>query len=307
MKFELTVLGSNSAFPTSERYPTAHVLNVHERFFLIDCGEGTQMQLRRNHIGFAKINSLFISHLHGDHYFGIFGLISTFRLLGRKTDLHIYAPKELEKIVYLVLGYNHDTMEFKLVFHQLNTKSNEVVYEDKILTVTSFPLKHRIPTCGFLFKEKLRPRTIKRVAIDFHKIPIKDIKGIKDGNDFLNSEGKTISNNLLTLPPPSPRSYAFCSDTAYSEEIIPVIKDVDLLYHESTYLHELSSMAETAYHSTSHQAATIALKANVKRLVIGHFSSRYKDVTPLLEEARKVFPETYEAIDNKVYSVELRK
>ena len=307
MKFELTILGSNSAFPTSERNPTAHVLNVHERFFLIDCGEGTQMQIRKNHINFSKINNILISHLHGDHYFGIFGLISTFRLLGRKHDLNIFGPPELEKIVKYILGFNPDDIGYKLNFFSTDAEKPTVIFEDKILTITSFPLKHRIHTCGFVFREKQRLKNIRRDVIEFYNIPVKEIHQIKEGKDFIDEDGNIIQNERLTIPSPPPRSYAFCSDTAYFEDILPYINNVDLLYHEATYLHELEKMAQSSGHSTSLQAASIARKANVKKLIIGHFSARYKDVTPLIKEAREVFPETYEAKDDLVYSVDLIK
>ncbi|MEA3443840.1 MAG: ribonuclease Z [Bacteroidota bacterium] len=296
-------MGSNSAFPTSERFPTAHVLNVHERFFLIDCGEGTQLQIRRNKIRFGKLNHIFISHLHGDHYFGIFGLISTLSLLGRKTDLHIYAMPDLEKMINFQLKYFYDPLQFKIIFHPLQHKTKEIIFDNKNLEVASFPLKHRIPTCGFLFKEKKHEARIIKEMIDFYKIPIKDIVKIKQGSDFITPDGDKILNARLTNPAGEQRSYAFCSDTAYSEEIIPHIENVDLLYHEATFLHELADQAKSSSHSTSYQAATIAKKANVKKLIIGHYSSRYKDISPLVDEARAVFPETYPAIENESFDV----
>lgn len=303
MKFSVTILGSNSAFPTSKRFPTAHVLNVHERFFLIDCGEGTQLQIRRNKFRFGKINHIFISHLHGDHYFGIFGLISTMALLGRKSDLHIFAMPDLETILEFQLRYFYEDLPYKIIFHPLQTKNPELIYEDKSLTVESFPLKHRIPTCGFLFKEKKHDARIKKEMIDFYQIPIRDIVNIKQGADFINKEGETIPNDRLTYPSGQQRSYAFCSDTAYSEKIVPVIQGVDLLYHEATFLHEKADQAKKSGHSTALQAAQIAKKANVKKLIIGHYSSRYKDVTPLVDEARSVFPETYPANENESWEV----
>lgn len=303
MKFSVTILGSNSAFPTSKRFPTAHVLNVHERFFLIDCGEGTQLQIRRNKFRFGKINHIFISHLHGDHYFGIFGLISTMALLGRKSDLHVYAMPDLEKILEFQLKYFYEDLPYKLIFHPLQSKTPETIYEDKLLTVESLPLNHRIPTCGFLFKEKQPDARMKKDMIGFYQIPIREIVKIKQGADFVTEDGRMVPNHHLTYPAAKPRSYAFCSDTSYTEKIIPTIKDVDLLYHEATFMHELVAQAKKSGHSTAHQAAVIAQKSNVKKLIIGHYSSRYKDVTPLVEEAREVFPETYPAIEDDSWDV----
>ncbi|MHA1629066.1 MAG: ribonuclease Z [Candidatus Heimdallarchaeota archaeon] len=303
MKFSLTILGSNSAFPTSKRFPTAHVLNVHERFFLIDCGEGTQLQIRRNKIPFGKINNIFISHLHGDHYFGIFGLISTMALLGRKSDLHVYGMPDLEKILEFQLKYFYEDLPYKIVFHPLQNKKAELIFEDKNITVESFPLKHRIPTCGFLFKEKKHDARMRKDMIEFYQIPIRDIVKIKQGADFATTDGDVVPNNRLTYPAGKQRSYAFCSDTAYSEKIIPTIENVDLLYHEATFLHELSRQAKSSGHSTAQQAAQIAKKAKAEKLIIGHFSSRYKDVAPLLNEARTVFPESFVAVENESWDV----
>ncbi len=304
MKFSLTILGSNSAFPTSKRFPTAHVLNAHERFFLIDCGEGTQHQIRRNKIRFGKLNHIFISHLHGDHYFGIFGLVSTMAMLGRKTDLHIYGMPDLEKMLNFQLKYFYDPLQFKIVFHSLQNKYKEILYSDKKITIESFPLKHRIPTCGFLFKEKKHEARLQKEMIDFYNIPVKDIVKIKQGADFTTGEGIKIPNKHLTYPPAKERSYAFCSDTIYSEDIVQYVENTDLLYHESTFMHDLADQANSASHSTSYQAGLIAKKANAHKLIIGHFSSRYKDVTPLVEEARSVFPNTYPAIEDEVFDVD---
>lgn len=307
MTFELTILGSSSAVPTSKRNLTAHVLNAHERFFLIDCGEGTQLQIRKNKIRFGKINHIFISHLHGDHIFGLFGLISTFSLLNRQTDLHIYAHKELEHILENHIAYFERTLPFTIVYHHLNPKKNEVVYEDKRITVETIPLKHRIPTCGFLFKEKPHLRNLKKNVVQQYEIPIRKIQNIKEGADLELFEGQTIPNAELTLPPYKQRSYAYCTDTAYSEKIIPIIQNVDLLFHEATFNEQLNSQAKKTFHSTAKQAATIAQKANVRKLIIGHFSARYKDVTPLVEEARKVFNPVFPAEDGEKYVVELER
>ncbi len=292
MQFSVTVLGSNSALPTSERYPTAQILNVSERFFLIDCGEGTQMQLRKNHIRFTRINHIFISHLHGDHCFGLMGLISTLGLLGRTADLHIYGHGDLERIFQPQLDYFCREMAYKVVFHVVNTGVSEVVYEDNKVLVTSIPLKHRIPTCGYLFQERQSDNHIIKEQIDFYQIPVKSIAGIKKGADFTTESGELIPNQILTIPGPAPRSYAFCSDTKYAESIVPLIKDVDLLYHEATFLSVDEKLAAKTFHSTARQAAHIAKLANAKQLIIGHFSTRYKDLSLFEKEAATVFANT---------------
>jgi len=305
--FELTILGSSSAVPTSKRNLTAHVLNVHERFFLIDCGEGTQLQLRKNNIRFGKIDHIFISHLHGDHIFGLFGLISTFNLLNRKNDLHIYAYQEIEKILESHIAYFERNMSYKLVYHFFNPKKNELVFENDNLTVHTIPLKHKVPTCGFLFREKGHLRNLRKNVVETYQIPIKQIQSVKEGNDFINDDGELIPNERLTLPPYKTRSYAYCTDTAYSEKIVPIIENVDLLFHEATLAKNLQKQAKETTHSTSIDAATIAKKANVKKLIIGHFSARYKDVSVLLQQAQEIFPNTVAAEDGEKYSIELSR
>ncbi len=303
MPFELTILGSSSALPTSERYPTAQVLNVLERFFLIDCGEGAQIQLRRLKLKMGKIRHIFISHLHGDHYFGLPGLISTLKLLGYTNDIHIYAHSELQGLIKPQLDNMKGGLGFNVIFHPLNLKKPQVVYSCKKVEVSSFPVNHSIPTCGFLFKEQPRLPNIKKELIKRYKIPIKEIQAIKEGAGFIAEGGKLISHAQLTTPPPKPRSYAFCTDTRYHEPIVEIIKGADLLYHEATFLDEMRELAGQTFHSTARQAATIAMKANVGKLIIGHFSARYKDITPLADEARQVFPETYAAHDGDVFRV----
>jgi len=292
MQFSVTVLGSNSALPTSERYPTAQVLNVSERFFLIDCGEGTQMQLRKNHIRFTRINHIFISHLHGDHCFGLIGFMSTLGLLGRTADLHIYGHEDLEKVYRPQLDYFCRDITYKVIFHSVDTSVSKIVYEDNKVEVISIPLKHRIPTCGYLFKEKEADRHIIKEMVDYYQIPVKCIAGIKKGNDYTTAKGEFIPNHILTRPGAIPRSYAFCSDTKYTESIVPLIKDVDLLYHEATFLSDEEKLASKTFHSTAKQAGQIAKLANAKKLIIGHFSSRYKDLNILVNEASLVFSNT---------------
>jgi ribonuclease Z len=303
MAFELTILGSSSATPTSERYPTAQVLNILGRFFLIDCGEGTQIQIRRQKIGFGKIKHIFISHLHGDHYYGLIGLISTFNLLGLKNDLHIYSPSQLKDIIQPQLDFLKGDLQFSVIFHPLNFKKPQLIFEDKKVEVVSFPLKHSINCCGFLFREKEKEANIKKECIQQYNIPIAQIVKIKQGAGFITEEGETIPHEVLTTPPPAPLSYAFCSDTAFFPPIVDVIKGVNLLYHEATFTEELRDWAIKTYHSTALDAAKIAQMAHAGKLLLGHFSSRYKSVDPFLEEAKTVFPNTEDAVDGKTYIV----
>ncbi len=304
MEFELTILGSSSAIPTSIRNTTAQVLNVLGRYFLIDCGEGTQLQLRKHKISFQKINHIFISHLHGDHFFGLIGLISTMALQNRKAPLHIYSHKKLEEITTFQIKTLNIFMSYKIIFHYIDTKKKEVIFEDKTLTITSFSLKHRdIPTSGFLFKEKEKPLKLIKEKIDFYNIPIKERQGIKDGNHFISKDGKFIKNSELTIPAPSPRSYAFCSDTSYTEKNIDILKNVDLLYHEATYANDNKARAKATYHSTAEEAAILARKANVGKLLIGHFSTRYKNTKQHTSEAKAIFPNTFAVKDGEKYII----
>ncbi len=303
MPFELTILGSNSALPTSDRYPTAQVLNILGRFFLIDCGEGTQIQLRRNKIGFSKIKHIFISHLHGDHYYGLIGLISTLNLLGLKSDIHIYSPSELKTLLQPQLDFMKGGMNINLIFHPLNFKKPQQIFEDKRVEVFSFPLKHSISTCGFLFREVQKPANIRKEIIEKYKIPIAQIKEIKAGADFETSDGEMIPNEKLTTPPPRARSFAFCTDTAFHIPIIDILKDVDLLYHEATFLESMRDFATKTLHSTTIDAANIAKSANVKKLIIGHFSARYNDIRLFEKEAQLVFENTEAAREGKTYKV----
>ncbi len=303
MSFELTILGSSSALPTSERYPTAQVLNVLGQFFLIDCGEGTQIQMRRLKLRFSKISRIFISHLHGDHYFGLPGLISTFSLLGLKKDVHIYAPEGLRELIRPQIEHMKHGLEFSIHFHLLDMKVRQVIYSDEKAEVVSFPVKHSIPTCGFLFREKQKQPNIKKEAIKRYNIPIKNILAIKNGADFTKEDGTVIPNKKLVIPPRKPRSYAFCTDTKYYEPIIEQVQGVDLLYHEATFGDDKEKLARKTLHSTARHAATIALNASVKKLLIGHFSARYKNIELLVNEAREVFTETYAAHDGDIIKV----
>jgi ribonuclease Z len=300
---KLTILGSSSALPTSERYPSAHVLNAHERLFLIDCGEGTQMQIRKNHIRFSKINHIFISHLHGDHIFGIYGLLSTFSLMGRKNPLHLFAPEKYELILKSHLNDFDIHLNFEIDFIPLSGKNPVKILDDKYLTVTSFPLEHRVPSFGFVFQEKPGDRKIIKDAITKYTIPIAKIQSIKRGEDFITDMGEIIRNENITLPPPMPLSYAYCSDTRYFSRLASFVKGVTVLYHEATFDCSKSDLALMTGHSTALDAATVASEAKAGALLIGHFSARYKDSDTLLAEARTIFPATYAAEDDKTYDI----
>jgi ribonuclease Z len=300
---KLTILGSSSALPTSGRYPSAHVLNAHERLFLIDCGEGTQMQLRKTRIRFAKINHIFISHLHGDHVFGLYGLLSTFSLMGRTNPIHLYAPENYDHILKSHLSDFDINLSFEIDFTPLSGNNPVKILDDKYLTVSSFPLQHRVPAFGFMFREKISDRNILKEAIDKFHIPQVRIPAIKKGEDFITTDGTIIKNEDITLAPPEPLSYAYCSDTKYFKRLASFVKGVSLLYHEATFDKSNQKLAKITGHSTTLDAARTATEANAKALVIGHFSARYKDILPLVDEARTLFPATYPAIDGKSYEV----
>ena len=300
---KLTILGSSSALPTSERYPSAHVLNAHERLFLIDCGEGTQMQMRKNRIRFGKINHIFISHLHGDHIFGLYGLLSTFNLMGRKVPLHLYAPEKYDKILLSHLLDFDIHLNFEIDFIPLAGKDPFRILDDKHITVVSFPLEHRVPSFGFVFREKQADRKIIKEAITKFNIPIAKILSIKKGEDFITSTGEVIKNKDITLAPSEPLSYAYCSDTKYFRRLPSFVKGVTVLYHEATFDKTKNDLAIVTGHSTTLHAATVASKAGVGTLIIGHFSARYKEIDALVEEAKSVFPGTCAAIDGRSYEI----
>ncbi len=304
MPMRLTILGSSSALPTSERYPSAHVLNAHERIFLIDCGEGTQMQLRKCRIRLGKINHIFISHLHGDHIFGLYGLLSSFSLMGRTAPVHLYAPENYFSLLSSHLKDFDIHLNFEIDFTPLKGKDPVKILDDKYLTVTSFPLKHRIPAFGFLFREKQHDRNIIKELISKYEIPPVRIRAIKKGEDFIAANGKLIKNELLTIPGPVSLSYAYCSDTRYFRRLAAFVKNVDLLYHEATFDKSLKELAEITGHSTTEDAARTAMAAGAGTLIIGHFSARYKDISALVDEAKSLFPRTLPALDGKSYEVE---
>jgi ribonuclease Z len=300
---KVTILGSSSALPTSDRYPSAHVLNAHERLFLIDCGEGTQMQLRKCKIKFGKINHIFISHLHGDHVFGLYGLLSTFNLMGRENPVHIYAPENYDRMLNSHLKDFDITLNFEIDFTPLRGKDPVRILDEKFVTVTSFPLQHRVETFGFVFREKPAQRNIIKEYIEKYEIPIVKIPAIKKGEDFINEEGRLIRNEEITIPPPKPLSYAYCSDTMFFSRLAAFIENVDLLYHEATFDASLGDLAKITGHSTTIDAANTAKAANAKTLIIGHFSARYKDISVLVNEAKAIFPATIPAIDGTTYDI----
>ncbi len=304
MNFEINILGSSSATPIYQRHPTAQVIKVHERTFLVDCGEGTLIQMNRFKIRFHKINHIFISHLHGDHYLGLLGLISTMHLQGRSTDLHVYGQKDLQEIIDMQLRISETSLRYTLHFHPLNTTSQEVIYSDEDIEVLTIPLKHRIPCTGFLFREKPRLRKLLRAMLAQYSIPVSSYEDLKNGHDYITDTGIFIPNADLTCDPRPPRTYAFCSDTCYDESLIPALRGIDLLYHEATFMNDKRDRATETYHSTAEQAAQIATKAEVKRLIIGHFSARYKNLYPLLEEARAVYPNTTLALEGDRFLIE---
>lgn len=297
-KFEVNILGCGSALPTTRHFATSQVVNIREKLFMIDCGEGAQLQLRRSKLKFTRLNHIFISHLHGDHCFGLMGLISTFGMLGRTATLHIHSHADLERILAPQLEYFCKGMTYEVEFHTINPAKAEVVYEDRSVTVSTIPLRHRIPTCGFLFAEKPTPNHIFREMVDFYHIPVFELNRIKNGEDYVLPDGTVVPNSRLTTPSDPPRRYAYCSDTVCRHAIVEQIKGVDLLFHEATFAQSEAQRAKETFHTTAAQAGEIARDAEVKRLLIGHFSARYEEENILLQEASAVFPETLLAKEN---------
>ena len=291
-KFELYILGCGSALPTTRHFPTSQVLNVRDKLYMIDCGEGAQLQFRKSRLKFSRLNHIFISHLHGDHCFGLWGLISTLNLLGRTAELHIYSPRGLEALLLPTLAFFNRQMTYRVLFHEFDTDKPSLVYEDRSLTVTTIPLRHRIPCCGFLFAEKQGLNHIVREMVDFYKVPLFEMNRIKNGADYVTPEGELVPNRLLTRPADPSRRYAYCSDTICLPGLAAQLRGVDLLFHEATFASDNLGRAKETYHTTAVQAAELARSAEVKKLLIGHFSARYEDESVLLEEAREIFPET---------------
>lgn len=303
MPFEVFILGNNSAIPAHGRHPTSQVVNHHEKFYLVDCGEGTQIQLSKYKIKRSRLDHIFISHLHGDHYFGLIGLITSFHLLRREKPLHIYAPKGLKEILEMQLNVSDTKLVFELIFHETKFDSAEILLENDDLTISSFPVKHRIPTTGFLFREKNIQRKVRTEKLEAESIPHELIVELKKGKDVILNEKKYLSAEW-TFPPASPRSYAFCADTLYHEELKNYIQGCNLVYHEATFMEESSERAKQTFHSTAKQAATMAQIASVKHLLLGHFSAKYEDLLPLLTEAKEIFAHTKLAIEGLKFEVE---
>ena len=287
--FRVHILGCGSALPTLRHYPSAQIVEVREKLFMVDCGEGVQMQLRRCHVRFTKVSHVFISHLHGDHCFGLIGMISTFGLVGRTATLHIHANELLNDMLQRQMALFCHDLGYEVVFHPLDATRRDIIYEDRSLTVETIPLTHRLPTCGFLFREKPLLPHIRRDMIDFYQIPTSQIQNIKNGADWTLEDGSVVPNARLVTAADAPRSYAYCSDTRYMPELHKQLKGVSTLYHESTYGEDNLQMAQKYNHSTARQAAMVARDAGVGQLVLGHYSSRYEDETVLLNEAREVF------------------
>ena len=301
--FEIHILGCGSALPTTRHNASAQIVKIGNKQFMIDCGEGTQVQLRRQHIHFSFINHIFISHLHGDHCFGLIGLISTFALLGRTAPLHIYADPNLEEVMKPQIDFFCKGMNYPLFFHSIDATRQEVIYEDNTITVESIPLKHRMPCCGFLFSEKPKKRHLIGDVVNFYNIPAYMRQAIKDGADYITPDGETIPNNRLTKEADRSRSYAYCSDTAPCNNSLQ-LKDVDLLYHEATFADSEKERAAQTFHSTARQAAKAASDAGAKRLIIGHYSSRYDTPEILLKEAQEIFPATIAANEGDIICID---
>ena len=298
---KLQILGCYAATPRTMTNPTSQVLEVKNHMFLIDCGEGTQVQLRKHKIKFSRINHIFISHLHGDHFFGLPGLVSTFRLLGRDKELHIYGPKGIKEAITLLLKLGDSWTNYQLYFHELTSKEPEVVFEDDKVTVETIRLSHRVYTNGFLFKEKEGERKLNVEAVEKYKIDKAYFQNIKNGRDVVLDDGTIVSNTELSFDPPVPKSYAYCSDTGYKPDIVDQIKGATALYHESTFLESEAHLAVKTKHSTAMQAASIAKAANVGMLILGHYSTRYKSIELFKEEAMEIFPNVELADDGKFF------
>lgn len=303
MKFEVLILGNSSATPMFERHPTAQIINFNEQIFLIDCGEGTQMQLHRYGVKSNKISHIFISHLHGDHYLGLVGLLSSMNLHGRFSDLHLYGPAPLIEIINLQLKHSDTFLQYNLVFHPTNPDDEEVIFQNNTISVKSFPLKHRVPTTGFRFDEAPRNASLIREKIENLPIPTVFFAQLKRGVDCVDMDGTVYKATELTKPAPASRSYAYCSDTRAFESYMSSIHGVDLIYHESTFLHDMIERAVLTCHSTSLEAAQVAKQVGAKKLLLGHYSARYRDLEPLLEEAKLEFDNTELSLEGKWYNV----
>jgi ribonuclease Z len=303
LSFKITILGSSGALPAYGRHPSAQYVEIQSRAFLVDCGEATQIQLMRMQANFHRINHIFISHLHGDHYLGLMGLIFTMHLQRRMSDLHVYSHRGLDEIITTQLRYSRSAPCYRIIFHRLEKGLRQVIFEDNALTVETIPLSHKIRCSGFLFKEKTKPRRIDKTRLP-EGLQLQQIANLKKGDDVLDDNGNVLfKNESLTLPPRKSRSYAYCSDTAFEKNVAGQLRDVDILYHESTFIEEDEKKATETMHSTAKQAATIAKLAGAKTLLLGHFSARYKDLAPILDEAQSVFPNSKLALEGEEFTV----
>lgn len=301
--FDLYILGCGSALPTSLHFPTSQVLNVRDKLFMIDCGEGAQLQFRKLKLKFSRLNTIFLSHFHGDHFFGLFGLVSSMGLLGRTADLHIYMPGGMEDQLKTAMDSFCFGLPFEIVYHPIDSNKREIIYEDRTMTVETIPLKHRIPCCGYLFREKPGLRHIVRDMCDAYNVPVSMFGRLKNGEDFITEDGEVVSNSRLTLPACPVRSYAYCSDTVYLPQLAEQIHGVDLLFHEATFGKDAIKRAKETFHTTAVEAAELAKEAGVKKLIIGHYSARYTDNRVLLDEAKSVFPDTLLSYEGMVYRI----
>jgi ribonuclease Z len=301
--FDLLILGSSSASPTAERHPTSQLLNIAERYFLIDCGEATQIQLRKYKAKLQAIDHILISHLHGDHFFGLPGLLSTMSLLGRKQKLTIYCPEDLKLIIDTINKASDTIFNFEIIWQFTNDEGLNLLFEDNKVEVYSFPLKHRIYCTGFLFKEKPLLRNVDKYKLEKLNISVADILKLKKGLDVVNEDGKLIKNKDATIAPPEPRSYAYCSDTIFYKKNVKFIKEVTVLYHESTFLEDKKDRAKKTFHSTAKQAAEIAKLAEAKKLLLGHFSARYGNLNSFIDEAKPIFENCELALEGKVFKI----
>lgn len=301
--FKIHILGCGSALPTKRHNPSSQVIDVRGKLFMVDCGEGTQAQIRRSRLSFTKLYAVFISHLHGDHVLGLIGMISTFGLQGRTAPLHVYAPAAYSQLLQMELDMFCSTLDYEIIFHPVDTTKQQIIYEDRSLTVETIPLHHRMPCSGFIFREKPGQRHIKPDMLNFYNIPQSQINNLRVGMDWTSPSGEIIPNNILTTPPDPVRAYAYCSDTRYMPSLKDLLHDVTTLYHEATYCEDMKDKAVKYLHSTAREAAMTARDANVNQLIIGHFSQRYLDETPLKEEAQAIFPNTVLANENHTYDV----
>ncbi len=304
MRFEVTILGSSSATPIYNRNPSSQALNINDRLYLIDCGEGTQQQMLRFGVKASRIDNIFISHLHGDHYLGLVGLLSSLHLNGRKKTLNLFGPASLKEIIEIQLKYSETDLQYNINYVFTDPEKPVVIFENQDITVETIPLEHRIPTTGFLFKQKKRNRKLIKEKIDELNIPIEYFTAIKKGNDYTTNDGTVYKNDVLTTAPEAPKSYAYCSDTIYTEQYFKQISNVDLLYHESTFLNDMLDRAQTTFHTTALQAGQVALQTGAKKLALGHFSARYKTLDDILAEAQSVFPDSELAIEGKTFVIE---